>query len=98
MNPRHIIAKFYLLYGTAITCDAETTSSENGITYSWPRTFGGETASLMCPTRSIVLVMRNCSSDGLWQMVADDGCDTVNEQLNQLNESFANVRLCLIML
>ena len=78
-----------------IKCDAETTSTENEIMYSWPRTLGGETASLMCPTRSNVLVMRNCSSDGLWQTVADDGCDTVNEQLNELNESFVNVRTYL---
>ena len=74
-------------------CDAETTSTENGITYSWPRTLGGETVSVTCPTRYNVSVMRDCSSEGLWQTVADDGCDSVKEQLNMLSPSFANVSI-----
>ena len=78
---------------TDIRCDAETTSAENGIVYSWPVTLAGEIATLTCPTRSNILVMRNCSSEGLWKNVIDDGCDTVNEQLLGLNRSFANVRL-----
>ena len=73
-------------------CDAETTSSENGITYSWPRTLEGETATLTCQASSNILIMRNCSSEGLWQMVVDEGCNSVSERLDELNQSFANVR------
>ena len=74
-----------------IRCDAETISTENGMIYSWPTTLARETATLTCQTRSDILVMRNCSSEGVWQNVTNDGCDTVNEQLLGLNRSFANV-------
>ena len=77
-------------------CDAESGSIKNGISYSWPRTLGGETASVTCPVNSSVLVMRNCSSEGLWQTFTDDGCETVNEQLDGLSSSFTNVRRVLI--
>ena len=67
------------------------------ITYSWPRTLAGESATLICPTRSNVLVMRNCNSEGVWQTVSDDGCDSVSEQLDMLNPSFANVSIILAL-
>ena len=54
-------------------------------------TSGGETATLICPLNSDVIVTRNCSDEGLWQKVIDDGC-TVNEQLEIINSSFTNVR------
>ena len=73
-------------------CDAETVSIEFGIAYSWPRTLGGETASVTCPVDSNVIVMRNCSMEGLWQTFPEDGCETVNEQLDRLDSSFTNVR------
>ena len=76
-----------------IQCDAETTSTENGMSYSWPATLAGETVIFSCPTRPNVLVMRNCSSEGLWQNVTDDGCESVIEQLFRLCLSFENVRL-----
>ena len=79
-------------------CDAEITSTENNmITYSWPRSLAGERATLVCPTRPKVLVMRNCSSEGVWQTVSDDGCDSVSEQLDMLNPSFANVSVILAL-
>ena len=80
-----------------IRCDAETTSTETGITYSWPTSPAGETVIFTCPTSPNVLVTRNCSSEGLWQTVVDDGCDTVNVTALLLGLtdscSFANVRL-----
>ena len=75
-----------------VFCDAETTLTES-MTYSWPRTLAGRTITLTCPTTSNVLVMRNCTIEGLWQTVADEGCDSVNEQLDMLNLSFTNVRV-----
>lgn len=76
-----------------IRCDAETTLTDNGMTYSWPITLAGETVIFTCPTRLNVLVMRICSSEGQWQNVTDDGCESVIEQLFTLCSSFANVRL-----
>ena len=73
-------------------CDAETVSTVSGITYSWPRTLGGETASVTCPVNSNVLVIRNCSNEGSWQTFTEEGCESVNEQLDRLNSSFTNVR------
>ena len=61
----------------------------------WPRTLAGETVTLICSTRPNVLVMRNCNIQGIWQTVADDGCDSVSEQLDMLNPSFTNVRVIL---
>ena len=88
-----------LIHAAMRYCEAENTSeltdSEGGITYSWPRTLEGETVTLICPTRSNILVMRNCSSEGSWQPVSDNGCDSVSEQLNMLKPSFANVRIIL---
>jgi hypothetical protein len=65
--------------------------SESGISYSWPITSGGETATLTCPLNSDVIVTRNCGGEGLWLNIIDDGC-TVNEQLERINSSFTNVR------
>jgi hypothetical protein len=75
-------------------CSAETILSESGISYSWPTTSGGETATLTCPLNSDVIVTRNCSSEGLWQTTVDDGC-TVNEQLERINSLFTNVRITI---
>lgn len=72
-------------------CDAEATTSESGLLYSWPRTLAGGTVTLTCPTSPNVVVMRNCSIEGLWQNAADDGCDSVSEQLDMLNPAFTNV-------
>ena len=54
-------------------------------------TSGGETATLICPLNSDIIVMRNCTGEGLWLNIVDDGC-TVNEQLEIINSSFTNVR------
>jgi hypothetical protein len=61
------------------------------INYSWPTTSGGETATLTCPLNSDVIVTRNCSGEGLWLNIIDDGC-RVNEQLERITGLFANVR------
>ena len=82
---------FSLLELTNIRCDAETTLTENGMTYFWPVTLAGETVIFTCPTRLNVLVMRTCSSEGLWQNVTDDGCESVIEQLLRLRRIYANV-------
>ena len=74
-----------------VSCAAETVSSQSGISYSWPITNGGVTATLTCPVNSNVIVTRNCNTEGLWQNIIDNGC-TVNEQLQRINTSFANVR------
>ena len=76
-------------------CDAETTTTESGLTYSWPRTLAGGTVTLTCPTNPNIVVMRNCSIEGLWQTMADEGCDSVSELLDMLNPSFNNVRIFL---
>ena len=54
-------------------------------------TSGGETATLICPLNSDIIVTRDCSGEGLWLNIIDDGC-TVNKQLEILNSSFTNVR------
>ena len=78
-----------------VRCDAETTSTENGMTYWWPATLAGETVIFTCPTRLNILVMRNCSSEGLWQNVTDDGCESVTQQLLRFCRVFANVRVII---
>ena len=82
---------FYFLVYTAKNCTAETILSESGISYTWPMTSGGETVTLICPLNSDIIVTRNCSGEGLWLNIVDDGC-TVNEQLEIINSSFTNVR------
>ena len=74
-------------------CLAEIISTENGNMYEWPRTLAGETATLTCLFNASELVIRNCSDQGFWQNISEDGCNTVKELLDELRSSFANVRL-----
>ena len=82
-------------------CEAETVSTENRITYSWPKTLGGETAMITCPLNNsnVSMVMRNCSDEGLWYSFNDDGCDIDSQQLDGsgINGSSTNVRVHIII-
>ena len=78
-------------------CLAEIISTENGNMYDWPRTPAGGTATLTCPFNASELVLRNCSDEGFWQSYSEDGCNTVKDALDELNSSFANVRLLYII-
>ena len=77
--------------GVPINFTPETILSGSGISYSWPTTLGGDTAILTCPLDSNVIVIRNCSDEGSWLSIVDDGC-TVNEQLDRIDNSFTNVK------
>ena len=76
-------------------CDSEIISTESGITFSWPKALGGETATFTCPENgSHNLVMRNCTSNGLWQPFPEKECGVNTDgQLDGQNTSFTKVRL-----
>ena len=74
-------------------CEAEVVESTSGTTYTWPGTFEGNAASFMCPLSPAVSVNRTCGVGGVWEPFNEEACGVVNEQLNQLNSSFNNVRL-----
>ena len=37
------------------------------------------------------IVSRRCGTGGVWEAFSEEACGVVNEQLNQLNDSFNNV-------
>ena len=69
------------------------------LTFSWPKTLGGKTATFTCPENgSHNLVMRNCTSNGLWQPFPENGCSMntdgqLDGQLDGQNTSFTKVTL-----
>ena len=83
---------------SAELCDAETIPTLSGTTYYWPETFVGEVAIFTCPLSSGFTATRNCSFGGVWQSFNEEACGVVNKQLNGLNSSFTNVRLCIVFL
>ena len=70
----------------------ETIWSTSGTTYMWPDTFEGDAAMFSCPLSPTVSVARTCGAGGVWEPFNEEACGVVNEQLNQLNSSFNNVR------
>ena len=70
----------------------ETIRSTSGTTYTWPDTFEGDVAMFSCPLSPTVSVARTCGAGGVWEPFNEETCGVVNEQLNQLNSSFNNVR------
>ena len=73
-------------------CSAETIPSKSGTTYTWPETVEGNAATFNCPLSPTVSVARTCGAGGVWEPFNEEACGVVNEQLNQLNSSFSNVR------
>lgn len=47
----------------------------------------------ICPLSPAVSVIRTCGAGGVWEPFNEEACGVVNEQLNQLNNSFNNVRI-----
>ena len=56
----------------------------NGITYNWPMTPSGSSASFSCPNNPTYTVNRECSVEGLWQDFDLDACGLLTEELNNL--------------
>ena len=79
-------------------CEAETIQSTSGTTYTWPDTFEGDAATFACPLSPTVSVTRTCGAGGVWESFSEEACGVVNEQLNQLNDSFNNVRLINLLI
>ena len=74
-------------------CEAEVIRSQTGTTYEWPRTIIGDIATFRCPLieNRMEIVSRRCGAFGVWEAFNEEACGVVNEQLNQLNNSFNNV-------
>ena len=76
-------------------CAAENVTTQNGTTYVWPQTFGGDTATFICPLSPEFTVTRSCQFGGEWQRFDEDGCGVVSGQLAGLEDTFNNVRKSL---
>lgn len=75
-------------------CDAETILSESGITFYWPETQRGVTATFTCPLNREIVVARSCGIGGEWSGFDESACDRdgISGQLNDLIDLFSNVR------
>ena len=83
----------YKIHAATGFCDAESIPSESGTTFYWPETWGGETATFICPLSPESLVTRSCGIGGVWSQFDENACSaSVSGQLSNLINLFNNVR------
>ena len=72
-------------------CNSETIQTDSGIKYVWPYTNNpGSVVYFACPFETKV-VSRVCGFMGKWEPFDLQGCRSISDMLDQLDELFSNV-------